>query len=184
MKKEIKKVLEDLEKESRLKGNPYWIISHETGEFLNKLIREKGLKRVLEVGTSVGYSGIWMAEALSHTKGLLYSIESHEGRYKMATVNFKKAGLTEYVVQLKGHAPDIHIPDMFDLLFLDATKAEHVSYLVAFMFHMKKGGIIITDNALSHAHELEKYREYIFSNKQLKSHIEEIGTGLYISEIV
>lgn len=184
MNKKTCAVLEILEREAKEKNNPYWIISHETGKFLNKLIVEKNIRRVLEVGTSVGYSGIWLAEALTRTNGKLYTIESHDERFKMATRNFKKAGLENYIVQLKGHAPDVEINDMFDLLFLDATKAEHLSYLTAFLFHMKRGGIIVADNALSHQKELGKYREYIFNSGQLKSKLIEIGTGLYFSEIL
>jgi predicted O-methyltransferase YrrM len=184
MNKKIQTVLSSLEKEAKEKNNPYWIISHETGEFLNNLVREKNMKRVLEVGTSIGYSGIWLAEALTHTGGKLYTIESHDERFKIASANFQKTGLHDYVIQLKGHAPDVEIPDMFDLLFLDATKAEHISYLTAFLFHMKKGGIIVADNALSHEAEMKDYKNYIFSSDQLKSKLIEIGTGLYYSEII
>ncbi|MFC1656116.1 O-methyltransferase [Patescibacteria group bacterium] len=184
MNKEIQTVLETLEQEAKEKNNPYWIISHETGEFLSNLIRENNMKRALEVGTSVGYSGIWLAEALTHTGGKLYTIESHNERFKIASENFHRAGLQDYITQLKGHAPDVEIPDMFDLLFLDATKIEHLSYLTAFLFHMKKGGIIVADNALSHEEEMKNYKDYIFNSDQLESKLIKIGTGLYYSKIV
>ncbi len=184
MNKKTQAVLKSLEEEAKEKGNPYWIISRETGEFLNKLILEKNIKRVLEVGTSVGYSGIWLAEALTHTDGKLYTIESHNERFKMANKNFKEADLQDYIIQLKGHAPDVEIHDMFDLLFLDATKIEHLSYLIAFLFHMKKNGIIVADNALSHEREMKKYKDYIFNSDQLESKLIETGTGLYYSKII
>jgi len=177
-------LIQKIEEESREKDNPFWIISHDTGEFLNDLIIKNNFKRVLEVGTSIGYSGIWMAEALTHTKGKLYTIESHEVRFKTAENNFSEAGLTAYIQQLKGHAPDVAIPDMFDLLFLDATKVEYVSYITAFLFHMKKGGIIVADNALTHEKELAKYKEYIFSSPQLENKLLKIGNGLYFSRII
>lgn len=176
----IKKTLEKLEKT----GKEFWIIPHETGEFLNNLIREKKFKRVLEIGTSIGYSGIWIAEALSHTGGKLYTLESHNERFEKAKKHFEEAGVTKYITQLKGHAPDIEIPDMFDLLFLDATKAEYVSYIKTFLFHMKKGGIIVADNAISHRKELAGYEEYIFNSDQLKSELLEIGKGIFISTII
>lgn len=180
MKNEIKKTLGKLEQT----GKEFWIISRKTGEFINKLIRDNNIKIVLEVGTSIGYSGIWIAEALSHTKGKLYTIESHDERFKKAQENFKQAGLSDYITQLKGHAPDIEIPDMFDLLFLDATKIEYVSYIKTFLFHMKKGGIIIADNAISHRDALKEYEQYIFNSPQLKSELLNIGSGLFISTIV
>jgi predicted O-methyltransferase YrrM len=176
----VEKTLQKLEET----GREFWIIPHETGEFLNNLIREKNIKCVLEVGTSIGYSGIWMAEALSHTGGKLYTLESHNERFAKAKNHFEEAGLTQYVTQLKGHAPDIEIPDMFDLLFLDATKIEYVSYIKTFLFHMKKGGIIIADNAISHRKELAEYEKYIFSSDQLKSELKELGAGIFISTII
>lgn len=180
MNSKIKKILGKLEKT----GKEFWIIPRETGEFLNKIIREKNCLRVLEVGTSIGYSGIWIAEALSHTGGKLYTLESHDERFKKAKKHFAEAGVTKYVTQLKGHAPDIEIPDMFDLLFLDATKAEYVSYIKTFLFHMKKGGIIVADNALSHKKALAEYEKYIFNSDQLKSNLIEIGTGIFYTEII
>lgn len=175
-----KKTLRTLEKT----GKQYWIIPRETGLFLNKLIRTHKCKTVLEVGTSIGYSGIWIAEALSDTGGKLYTIESHDERFEKAKKNFQKAGVTKYITQLKGHAPDVGIPDMFDLLFLDATKAEYVSYIKTFLFHMKKGGIIVADNALSHQKELKAYEEYIFNAKHLRSECINIGTGIFVSTII
>jgi predicted O-methyltransferase YrrM len=183
MAQKISLVLNRLELEAKQKGNPYWIISKETGKFLNRLIRERNIKKVLEVGTSIGYSSIWIAEALKYTKGILYTIESHEGRYKKAKENFIQTGLNDYIIQLKGHAPDVNIPDIFDMLFLDATKQEYPSYLTSFLFHMKKGGIIIADNALSHREQLEAYKNYLQNSPYLKTRLYNIGTGIYISEI-
>lgn len=183
MKPEIKKVLQKLEAEAEKEQNPYWIISRETGRFLNELVIKNDVKRALEVGTSIGYSGIWLAEALTRTGGKLYTIESHEGRFEKAKKNFNDAGLTDYVVQLKGHAPDVEANEMFDLLFLDGTKSEYVNYLVAFLFHMKKGGIIAADNALTHEKELAPYRDYIFNSPHLESKLIKEGNGIYFSRI-
>jgi len=179
----IQSVLSQLEKERSENDNKYWTIDHKTGEFLRNLIIERDYKKVLEIGTSIGYSGIWLASALRETGGKLYTIESKEQRYDIATKNFAQAGVDDIVQQLKGHAPDVEIPDMIDMLFLDATKFEYKYYISTYLFHMKKGGIIVADNALSHAKELSEYRDYIFSNPQLNSRLEEIGTGLFVSEI-
>lgn len=184
MKKTISNILHKLEEESKTEGNPYWIISHSTGKFLNDLIMKNNIKRALEVGTSIGYSGIWLAEALMHTGGKLYTIESHNERFEKAKKHFNEAGLLDYVVQLKGHAPDVQINEMFDFLFLDATKSEYVNYLVAYLFHMKKGGIIAADNALTHQEELKEYSDYIFSSPYLESKLIEEGNGIYLSRIV
>ncbi|MBU1446145.1 O-methyltransferase [Patescibacteria group bacterium] len=184
MNKETEKVLREIEEDARQNGNPNWIISREVGEFLNNLIRTNNIKRVLEVGTSIGYSGTWLAEALSHTNGKLYTIESHENRFQTAKANFQKAGVEKYVEQIKGHAPDVAIPDMFDMLFLDATKVEYVSYLNTFLFHMRIGGIIVADNVLSHAEKMKNYKEYIENSPHLENELIEMGTGLYVSKVI
>jgi caffeoyl-CoA O-methyltransferase len=68
----------------------YWNISREVGEFLSKFIRDNNYKTVLEIGTSTGYSGIWLAKGLCETAGRLYTIESHKKeRYQIAQENFK-----------------------------------------------------------------------------------------------
>lgn len=184
MKNKIQNVLADIEKQASKENNPYWVISRPIGKFLNDLVRKQKMKTALEVGTSIGYSGIWLAEGLKETGGKLYTIESHKERFNKAKENFKKAELLNEIVQLKGHAPDVQIDDMFDLLFLDATKCEYVSYLVAFLFHMKKGGVIIADNALSHKNELRKYHDYIFNSPHLESKLIKEGSGIFISKII
>lgn len=180
MKTSLKNLLKELEKTSK----KYWNISRETGQFLNALIKFKKYKTVLEVGTSNGYSGIWIAEALEQNKGHLYTIESHQKeRFHLAKENFQKSGLTKTITQIAGHAPeDIpKPPKAFDLAFFDATKMEHLSYLKALESRIKKGGMIITDNALSHKKELTSYKKHILSLKNWETEELNIGTGLLIS---
>jgi predicted O-methyltransferase YrrM len=184
MDKNIEKVLARIERDREENGNLFWTISHETGEFLNNLIRENKFTRVLEVGTSIGYSGIWLAEALREIDGKLYTVESHNERFDIASANFKEAGVSEVVTQLKGHAPDVELPCEIDLLFLDATKMEYVSYIQTYMDLMHTGGYIVADNAISHADDLGDYRAFVFGSPRLESHLEEIGTGLFVSKIV
>ncbi len=180
----IQNVLNNLEINREENNNKYWTISPETGEFLHDLIIDRNIKKILEIGTSVGYSGLRFAKALRKTGGKLYTIESKKERYDMAAANFAEAGVEDTVQQLFGHAPDVKVPDMFDMLFLDATKFEYKYYISTYLFHMKKGGIIVADNAISHSEDLKDYRDYIFDNPQLNSRLVEIGTGLFISEIV
>jgi predicted O-methyltransferase YrrM len=184
MNKKIKNLLISLEQTR----STFWNISKETGLFLNQLIRTNNIKTILEIGTSNGYSGIWLAEALSHTKGHLYTIESHKKlRFPLATENFKKAKLTQHITQILGHAPDVipKKPKYFDLIFLDATKYEHPDYLKAILPRTRKGSIIITDNAISHKKELKPYfkaaKEIANKTKSLKNFLLPLGSGLFIS---
>lgn len=201
MNKKIKTLLSSLDR-TRSK---FWNIPKETGLFLNKLIRNSNIKTILEIGTSNGVSAIWMAEALkakaekngqkksesaSSKTHYLYTIESHfKLRFPLAKENFKKAGLTPYITQILGHAPEVipKKPKYFDLIFLDATKYEHVDYLKTILprtrFNTRThfGSVIITDNALSHKKELAPYFKAIKKLKNFETHLIKIGSGLLIS---
>lgn len=179
MEKRIKSLLKSLEK-TRFE---YWNIPPETGQFLNLLIKTQKYKTVLEIGTSNGYSGIWITEALIHTKGHLYTIESNKKiRFPLATENFKKAGLVKYITQILGHAPEAipKTPRKFDLVFLDATKYEHLDYWNSIKNRLKKGGMIITDNINTHQKELAPFLKEIEKNKSWQSLKLNLGSGLLI----
>ncbi len=180
MKAATKKLLKELEKTC----SQFWNISRATGLFLNLLIKDRKYKTILEIGTSNGYSGIWLAEALSHTEGHLYTMESNKKiRYPLALENFKKSGLNKHISAILGHAPeDIPLtPKKFDLIFLDATKYEHESYFHTLKNRLKKGGIIITDNYLSHKKELTPYLKLLQKSPGFQTTILGLGTGLILS---
>jgi len=180
MKPQIKTLLTKLEKTRKL----FWNIPPETGLFLNNFIRLNKPANVLEIGTSNGYSAIWMAEALSQTGGHLYTIESHKKlRFPLAKKHIAKAGLTPHVTQILGHAPEAipPKPKKFDLIFIDATKYEHIDYLKAIVPRTHKGSTIITDNAISHKKDLKPYFKKVAKLKNFETHLLDIGSGLLIS---
>lgn len=180
MQKSIQSLLRSLEKTS----HKYWNITPEVGQFLNLLIKTQNYKTVLEIGTSNGYSGIWLAEALSHTKGHLYTIESHfKKRFHLATQNFKKSNLTKYITQISGHAPEKipKTPHKFDLAFFDATKYEHIDYWKAVSPRIKKSGLIITDNTISHKKDLQPYIKTAEKDKTFTTIELSLGSGLLLS---
>jgi len=180
MNQKIKKLLTILE----TTRETYWNISKEAGQFLNSLIKEFKIKRVLEIGTSNGYSGIWIAEALAKNNGHLYTIESNKKkRFPLAAANFERAGLSKTITQILGHAPEAipNSPKFFDLIFLDATKYEHLLYLKKIIPRTKKGSIIIADNIISHKRELSPYIKEIQKLKNFESHLLHTDTGMLIS---
>jgi len=180
MQQKPKNLLKSLEKTR----HKYWNIDRTTGQFLNLLIKTRKYKTVLEIGTSNGYSALWIAEALTQTGGHLYTMESHKkDRYLRAKENFEKSGLKNITLIL-GHAPeDIpSTPHKFDLAFFDATKHEHECYFKALENRIKNGGLIITDNLCSHKTALTSYKKALLSSKNWESTYLDIGAGLMISK--
>jgi len=175
----IQSLLKELEKTRHI----YWNISPEVGQFLNDLILENNIKSALEIGSSNGYSGIWIAEALSHTNGILHTIESHKKeRYALGHENYKKAGLLKNINHILGHAPEaIPKDEKYDLAFFDATKYEHPQYFEIVKPLLNDKAIIVTDNINSHKEMFEEYLKIIFEDKDFNSEIINIGTGILIS---
>lgn len=186
----MQKILQDLEKTRE----EFWNITKETGQFIYHLIVERGYRQILEIGTSNGYSGLWIASALKEVAERasdeasgapkLYTIESHrKKRFYLAKENFEKSGLDEYIEQILGHAPEAipKQPEKFDLAFFDATKYEHILYLKALQERINPGGMIITDNINSHREALDEYIAHVKSLKGWTSEEINIGTGLLIA---
>jgi len=101
------------------------------GQALYDVIVENGYTRALEIGTSTGHSGIWIAWALSKTGGKLITIEIDEGRYREALANFEQVGLTDYIDARLADAHEL-VPVLegpFDFVFLDADKNWYTQYL-------------------------------------------------------
>lgn len=193
MNQDIFKVLERLEEVPGRKEK-FWNVPRETGNFLNMLVRASGARKVLEIGTSNGYSGLWFAEALSHTGGKLYTVESHRERFELARKNVEEAGAENVVRQIFGHAPEIFSqPDFldlmaedggageFDLVFLDATKMEYRSYLDAVEPLLRKDGLLVADNVVSHRDELENFFAAVQKNREFRSVTLPLGSGLLVA---
>jgi predicted O-methyltransferase YrrM len=178
-----KKVLLDLE--SLNKKVNYWNVPRSTGIILSSVLTIIGAKNVLEIGTSNGYSGVFLAEAVSKNGGILYTIESHKERIKLASETFKKAGLEAYIKLIQGHAPEIikevfkdNSKVTFDMVFIDATKMEYGSYLEAVLPLLRSGGVIVGDNFLSHYKRMQPFIEHVKNHKELQGHLLPIDSGL------
>ena len=118
------------------------------GRLLYDLIVERKFTRALEIGTSTGHSGIWIAWALSKTGGRLVTFEIDPRRHRKAVANFKAAGLTEYVDARLGDAHTL-VPALdgpFDFVFSDADKEWYTNYFVAVWPKVVPGGCFTAHN--------------------------------------
>jgi predicted O-methyltransferase YrrM len=118
------------------------------GRFLHDLILERGFTRALEIGTSTGHSGIWIAWALSKTGGRLVTIDIDERRHAEALRNFEEAGLSEYI---DARLADAHvlvktIEGPFDFVFSDADKNWYTQYFIDLAPKMAPGGCYTSHN--------------------------------------
>jgi len=173
------KVLEELEKTSK----DFWNISRQTANFLNMLIKISGTKNVLEVGTSNGYSGIWLASALKKTGGRLTTIEFYEKRIELALDNFKKCQVDDVITIKQGSATAIlkELEEEFDFVFLDADKSEYVKYFEIINSKLKKGGIIAADNITSHAKKVAPFVDKIKSDPDYQVEVLDLPAGLLVA---
>jgi len=118
------------------------------GKVLYDLIIKNNYKRALEIGTSTGHSGIWIAWALSKTGGTLITVEIDEWRYNQATAHFKEAGLSEYIDARLADAHEL-VPELkgpFDFVFCDADKGWYKNYLIAVLPKLEVGGCFTAHN--------------------------------------
>jgi len=146
MNKTIETILKEQEKLNAAERHA--TINRETGQFIHTLIKIKNPKSVLEVGTSIGYSAVWIASALSKGSKLICIDRWHE-RAAIAQKFFKRSKLP--ITLIEGDALEV-IPTLktkFDVVFLDATKKDYLNYLKA--TKLNKNALIIADNTLSYS---------------------------------
>ena len=118
------------------------------GQTLHDLVLKHNFRRAVEIGTSTGHSGIWIAWALAKTGGRLITLEIDEARHRTAVANFREAGLTDYVDARLGDAHEI-VPQMagpIDFVFSDADKEWYTKYFDALWPKMSAGGCFTAHN--------------------------------------
>ena len=180
-------ILTDLEKTAEY----FWNVSHQTGNFISMLIKATGAKNVLELGTSNGYSAIWLADALRHTGGKLTTIEFWDKRQSVAKENFKICKVDSLIEPLLGSALAI-LDEMgsevkqgtrepFDFIFIDANKLEYIEYFHKIDPLLKFGGIIAADNTISHAKKVEPYIKALEEHPNYQNQMLNFEAGLFLS---
>jgi caffeoyl-CoA O-methyltransferase len=129
-------------------GERFANVSTADGRLLRQLAESLGAKRIVELGTSTGESGLWFSMALRNTGGKLYTHDIDPGRIAVARGNFKKGGVEDLIVITEG---DAHVTaprnkDPIDILFIDAEKEGYDAYLKELLPYVRPGGLIIAHN--------------------------------------
>lgn len=156
------------------------------GRLLHDLIIKNKYTKALEIGTSTGYSSIWIAWALSKTGGKLITVEIDESRYRKARENFEKAGLSDYIDARLADAHEL-VPKLkgpFDFVFSDADKGWYKNYFEAVAPKLTVGGCLATHNVSDRkgvGFNLESYVKYLKSLKNFDTTFDYRGAGVAIS---
>ena len=174
-------VLHEIEKRATREFLP--ILGAEKGQIIAETIRKAKPKRVLEVGTLIGYSAIWMGKELDNDAQLI-TIEIHADEAETAAENLRRAGVQAKVEVITGDAVQV-IPELkgcFDFVFIDAEKTEYLCYLRLAEDKLLKGAAVVADNAGIFANQMKDYLDYVRTSGNYDSRYVPVGVdGLEIS---
>ncbi len=180
------------------KENNVPIMMDDSIEFLTNYIVKNKINTVLEIGTAIGYSAIMMA--LANPNLAVTTIERDEKRYLEALKNIKKLNLENRITLVFNDALCVNIEGKYDLIFIDAAKAQSIKFFEKFEKNLNPGGVIITDNLEFHGlvkkkeEEIEsrnlralvrKVKEYITflkANDRYETEFLSIGDGISVSK--
>ena len=163
----------------------FWNIPRKTGVLLNMFIKMMGAKNALEIGTSNGYSGLWLSKALKTTGGKLTTIEFYEKRQSVAIENFTKCGVIDIIRPIQGSACDIirsfDASEKFDFVFIDANKREYVEYFELIKPHLTEKAMIVADNITSHAEKVQTFIDAVDADDDFQYEIVEVPGGILVA---
>jgi len=159
-------------------------ITRDTGEFLSVLVRAMNAKRVLEIGTSNGYSTLWLALAVKAVKGHVTTVELSEFKFALAEKNFERSNLASFIKQVHGEAGAwlMGSPESsFDLIFLDSERSEYMGWWPDIKRVLRKGGLLVVDNATSHSAEMAPFVAQVTADPDFTICTVPIGNGEFLA---
>lgn len=174
------------------------IIQKEGLNFILNYIKENKVKKILEVGTAIGYSAINMALIDENIK--ITTIERNKEMFSLAKKNVKDFNLEKRINIIYADALEAEIKDKYDLIFIDAAKAQYIKFFEKYKSNLKEDGAIITDNLNFHGlannpeeihsknlkalvRKINNYKEFLKENKEFKTNFYEKGDGISVSKM-
>lgn len=148
--------LDELERDALRDDVP--IIRQDMQSFLKVMLALHKPKKILEVGTAVGFSALLMADH-TDTDCQITTIEKYEKRIPIAKENFRKAGMQDRITLLEGDALEImgSLTETYDMIFMDAAKGQYIHFLPDALRLLRKGGVLISDNVLQDGDIIESH---------------------------
>lgn len=178
------------------KRNSIPIVMDKGGEFICQTIRERGCKKILEIGSAIGYSSINFAKISPDI--YVRTMEIDIDRYSRAVDNIRNCGLEDRIKITNEDALDAKVDEKFDLIFIDAAKAQYEKFFEKYKHNLSENGVIITDNLFFHGmvenpelthnystikllRKIRKFVSFLQLNPEFKTTINNIGDGVSLS---
>jgi len=159
-------------------------ITRGTGEFLSVLVRATRAREVLEIGTSNGYSTLWLAEAAMATGGSVTTVELSEYKLAMASATFARAGLGPVISLLHEDAGRVlqrSGDGAFDFIFLDAERSEYPGWWPQLRRVLRPGGLLVVDNAISHLEQMAPLAALVKADALFATSLVPVGNGEFLA---
>lgn len=159
-------------------------ITRDTGEFLSILVRATAARRILEIGTSNGYSTLWLAEAAQATGGAVTTVESSEYKLGLASVNFARSGLASFITLVHDDAGGLlqrSEQSAFDFIFLDSERSQYPGWWPPLRRVLRPGGLLVVDNALSHVEQMAPFVALVQADPLFATSLVPVGNGEFLA---
>lgn len=191
----MNEIIKEMERYAEANNVP--IVERDSIKFISKYIKLNNVKKILEIGTAIGYSAIMMASISDDIE--ITTIERDEKNYREAVKNVNKSGMDKRIEIVFNDALDVNLAGYkYDLIFIDAAKAQSIKFFEKFENYLNDGGVIITDNLKFHGlvqnkdkidsknvlglvTKIEKYIEFLKENDDYVTKFYDIGDGLSVS---
>ncbi len=159
-----------------------WNIDESVGNFLYRLVEISKPKRILELGTSNGYSTFWLSISSKNFSGEVVSIEVDKSRFELAQNNLKRMDNITLICDLIEKVIS-GLSGKFDMVFIDANKSDYIKYIKLLLEYDKLNNpcLIVADNVISHKDSVKEYLDFVTTNKDFFTEIEDIGSGMSLT---
>ena len=159
-------------------------ITRDTGEFLAVLVRATLARRVLEIGTSNGYSTLWLASAARAIGGAVTTVEQSEYKIGLASATFARSGLAPFISLVHEDAGRVlqhTAAGAFDLIFLDSERPEYPGWWPDLKRVLRPGGLLVVDNATSHAEQMAPLVALVKADPEFATSLVPVGNGEFLA---
>ena len=159
-------------------------ITRDTGALLSVLITATNARRVLEIGTSNGYSTLWLAQAAHAVDGHVTTVELSEFKIGLAAKNFERSGMSRVITQVRGDAGGVLeglSSSSFDFVFLDSERSEYLEWWPNIKRVLRRGGLLVVDNAISHSREMAQFVTLVSEDPDFATCTVPVGNGEFLA---